>query len=157
MDHQWLLDSVQATHALGVKFGKALEGDLTLALVGPLGAGKTRFVKALAQGNATTEAPDVTSPTFTLVHEYPGRVHLYHVDVYRLETSGALYALGWEEWQRPGAVVVIEWADRVRDLLQDDVLWLTFEVTGETSRRLSAMAQGENASGCLSRVVSVNR
>ena len=114
--------------------GRALAGELragdVLALVGGLGAGKTQFVKGLAAGLGLD--PDgVTSPTFTLLHEYraPGvRLPLFHADFYRLETAAEVATLGWEELVDEGAgVAAVEWADRFPELLPPGTRWLRFD------------------------------
>jgi tRNA threonylcarbamoyladenosine biosynthesis protein TsaE len=125
---------------------------LIVGLVGPLGAGKTQLVKGMAVGNALGDPKKVTSPTFTLVHEYPGRLQLYHVDAYRLQRSEELAALGFEEWIRPDATVVIEWADRVYAVIPDDRLWVELEVTGPTTRRMTFTAVGKPATITLDRL-----
>lgn len=141
--------SVDATIALGEALGRSLVGGLTIGLVGPLGAGKTQLVKGMATGNAVDDARRVTSPTFTLIHEYPGRLNLYHVDVYRLRNSAELLALGFDELAAPGSVVVVEWADRVRAVMPDEALWITLNFTGEARRRISFLATGDAATRCL--------
>lgn len=149
--------SADATIALGEALGRSLVGGLTIGLVGPLGAGKTQLVKGIASGNAVGDARRVTSPTFTLIHEYPGRLNLYHVDVYRLRNPAELLALGFDELATPGAVVVVEWADRVRVVMPDEALWVTLTVTGDTCRRLSFVAAGEAATRCLAGVFPTGR
>ncbi len=124
-------------------------GGLTVALAGPLGAGKTQLVKGIASGNAVGDVRRVTSPTFTLVHEYPGRLRLHHVDVYRLRGSRELLAIGFEELVDPDAIVVVEWADRVRSVIPEEALWVTLTVTGATSRSVAFAATGKAATRCL--------
>lgn len=124
-------------------------GGLTIGLVGPLGAGKTQLVKGIAAGNAVDDVRKVTSPTFTLVHEYPGRLTLYHVDAYRLTGAPELIALGFDELIRPDAAVVVEWADRVRPAIPDEALWVELTPTGNTSRTLAFHATGSEAIRCL--------
>ena len=136
-------DSPARTLALGECVGRSLVGGLVLGLVGPLGAGKTQLVKGIARGNEAAPETSVTSPTFTLVHEYAGRLTLYHADVYRLRGAAELLGLGFDEWMRPDAAVVVEWADRMRDVLPDDTLWVTCEVTGDERRTLRFEARGE--------------
>ena len=116
--------------------------------MGQLGAGKTQLVKGIAAGNSVSDPTQVTSPTFTLANEYAGRLHLYHLDAYRLETGDDLDALGFEEMIEPGCAAVVEWADRVQDALPDDRLTVRFELTGAESRRLTITASGET-SQCL--------
>jgi tRNA threonylcarbamoyladenosine biosynthesis protein TsaE len=133
-------NSPQETRDLGQRLGARLTGGEVIALIGPLGAGKTELVKGLAAGNAQTDPALVTSPTFVLVNEYPGPRQLYHLDAYRLTCGAELEALGFEEMVSPDSVAVIEWADRVEDALPDDRLDITLEPTGDTSRKLTLRA-----------------
>ena len=147
--------SVDETISLGESLGRSFVGGLQIGLVGPLGAGKTHLVKGMAAGNTTGDPgarASVTSPTFTLLHEYAGRLRLYHADLYRLTDPGELIALGYDEWCTGDSVVVIEWADRFRSTLGDDVLWVELRRTGEASRSVIFEAQGEPARDCLDRL-----
>jgi len=145
----WETFSVEATHALGAALGRALSGGVAIGIVGPLGAGKTHLVKGIAAGNGTVDPRKITSPTFTLIHEYPGRLRLYHVDAYRLRGPSELIALGFDELVTPDSVVVVEWADRVRAAMPTDTLWIEITPTQESSRRLSFHAGGPLAQQCL--------
>lgn len=145
-------NSVEETLALGAALGRAFVGELQIGLIGSLGAGKTHLVKGMAQGNAKSESPSVTSPTFTLVHEYTGRMRLFHADLYRLQRPEELVALGYDEWLDANSVVVIEWADRFRDVLGDDVLWIELNSTGTNLRTFRFEACGEAAETCLNRL-----
>lgn len=119
--------------ALGRELAPTLEPGCVLALVGGLGAGKTRFAKGLAAG--LDFAGEVTSPTFSLVHEYlGGRLPVFHFDFYRLESPEALLAIGWDEFLEAGGVVVAEWADRFAELLPESARWLHFEVIPDGRR-----------------------
>jgi len=102
------------TEALGERFGRAAQAGLVIALSGDLGAGKTQFVRGLARGLGC--AGRVHSPTFTLVNEYGGgRLTLFHLDLYRLETPAQLYSAGIEDFFLPDGVSVIEWAERLEE------------------------------------------
>ncbi|MBA2273650.1 MAG: tRNA (adenosine(37)-N6)-threonylcarbamoyltransferase complex ATPase subunit type 1 TsaE [Actinobacteria bacterium] len=105
------------TRLLGEALAPELAPGDIIALGGELGAGKTVWVQGLAAGLGVSAR--VTSPTFTLVHEYHGRHRLLHVDVYRLESIGDLVDLGFEEWLESDAIMVIEWGDAVGPLLPD--------------------------------------
>ncbi len=129
--------------------GRSLIEGLTIGLVGPLGAGKTELVKGIAAGNTLDDVRKVTSPTFTLVHEYPGRIRLYHLDAYRLSGPADLLALGFDELTRTDTAVVVEWADRVRSAMPDDTLWVELTSTGEARRTLTFTAGGDTADRCL--------
>src|SRR5271170_7136882 len=101
------------TESLGEKFGRAAERGFVFALSGDLGAGKTQFVKGLARGLGVTAR--VHSPTFTLVNEYGGgRLKLFHLDLYRLETRAQILSAGIGEFLSPDGVAVIEWAERLK-------------------------------------------
>ena len=125
------------TEALGEKFGRAAGRGRVIALSGDLGAGKTQFVRGLARG---LEIPGrVHSPTFTLVNEYGGgRLKLFHLDLYRLETRGQILSAGIEDFLKPDGVAVIEWAERICDLRSAiyDLKKVQFEIVSETERKI---------------------
>jgi len=129
--------SVDETIALGRAMGKQLQGGEVIALAGTLGTGKTHFIKGLALGLDVADADVVTSPTFTLINEYEGRLPLYHADAYRLEKADQLAALGFDEMCSGLGVVVVEWADRVRPLMNDyKPINIYLEHRGENERSL---------------------
>ena len=149
--------SVDETISLGESLARSFVGGLQIGLIGPLGAGKTHLVKGMAAGNATEGMPAVTSPTFTLLNEYAGRLRLHHADFYRLKDAAELIALGYDEWCADDSVVVIEWADRFRSTLGDDVLWIELRPTGESHRSVAFKASGEPATSCLSKLQAALR
>ncbi|MBI2150202.1 MAG: tRNA (adenosine(37)-N6)-threonylcarbamoyltransferase complex ATPase subunit type 1 TsaE [Acidobacteria bacterium] len=105
--------SEQQTRDFARDLASALKFPAHILLYGDLGAGKTVFAKGLAAGFGVTDVDEVTSPTFTLINRYTGRVRIYHIDLYRVET-GALEGLGLEEiFDEPGAAVIVEWAERL--------------------------------------------
>jgi tRNA threonylcarbamoyladenosine biosynthesis protein TsaE len=112
--------SPDATRALAAALGPLLEPGDVVSLVGGLGAGKTAFAQGVAQGLGV-EGP-VTSPTFTIVQEYEGRLPVAHVDVYRLDTVQDLYDLGFDEVIDDGRVTIVEWGDRIAQALPADHL-----------------------------------
>ena len=123
------------TKALGERLAEKIETGDVLALVGDLGAGKTQFVKGLAKGLGSTVV--VTSPTFTLVHEYQdSRLPIYHFDFYRIESLAALRAIGFDEIVFGDGVSVIEWADRFADAIPPRARWIKFEIVSENQRRI---------------------
>jgi len=129
--------SVDETIALGRTIGKQLQGGEVIALEGTLGTGKTHFIKGLALGLDVADVDVVTSPTFTLINEYEGRLQLYHADAYRLEKADELAALGFDEMCGGLGVVVVEWADRVRSLMDDyKPINIYLEHRGENERAL---------------------
>ncbi|HNQ24724.1 MAG TPA: tRNA (adenosine(37)-N6)-threonylcarbamoyltransferase complex ATPase subunit type 1 TsaE [Phycisphaerae bacterium] len=146
---KWDTNTPDGTRTLGAILGACLPGGMVVALVGGLGSGKTVLVQGLAAGNAVGPAVEVTSPTFTLVHEYPGRLTLYHLDAYRLKDAADFARLGFDELLREDSAAVVEWADRVRPALPEDALWITLEVLGPTARRLTLRAAGPRSEQCL--------
>jgi tRNA threonylcarbamoyladenosine biosynthesis protein TsaE len=102
------------TESLGERWGRDAQRGLVIALSGDLGAGKTQLVRGIARGLAVTSR--VHSPTFTLVNEYGGgRLKLFHLDLYRLESPGQIHSAGIEEFLQPDGVAVIEWAERLTE------------------------------------------
>jgi tRNA threonylcarbamoyladenosine biosynthesis protein TsaE len=112
-------DSEADTLRWGLRIGQALRGPTVISLTGELGCGKTCFVKGLAQGLAVPDHIVVTSPTFALIHEYPGRLPLVHVDLYRLEWPSEFEDIGLFEIMESPAVVAIEWGERLADELPE--------------------------------------
>jgi tRNA threonylcarbamoyladenosine biosynthesis protein TsaE len=107
--------SAEETVALGRKLGNILEGGDTLCLNGDLGTGKTAFTGGIAK--ALNIGGYITSPTFTIVNEYKGRLPLYHFDVYRIANPDDMFETGFDEYIGGDGIVVIEWADQIRDIL----------------------------------------
>jgi len=125
------------TRSLGESWGRVAERGRVFALSGDLGAGKTELVKGIARGLGV--ATRVHSPTFTLVNEYgDGRLPLFHLDLYRLETPGQIIAAGLEEFFQPEGVTVIEWAERIYDLQFTicDLMKVQIEIVNEAERRI---------------------
>ncbi len=126
--------SVDQTIALGRELGECLQPGDVVALVGRLGAGKTHLSKGLALGLGVADAKNVNSPTFVLVNEYAGRSPIHHIDAYRLNDPIELDALGFDEMLTDGAIVLLEWADRVAAALPSGALWIEIETPSEDSR-----------------------
>jgi tRNA threonylcarbamoyladenosine biosynthesis protein TsaE len=141
----WTLDlpDPEATAAFGHLLGGLLFPGAVVALVGPLGAGKTHLVRAVAEGLGLADGRQVASPTFVLIREYPARLPIYHFDAYRLKDEGEFLDLGAHEYLTGNGVCLIEWADRVPGCLPPKLLRLTLTITGETSRRLHLEAVGD--------------
>ena len=128
-------ESVEAMEALGREAATQVRPGTVIALVGGLGAGKTHWTKGFVAGIGS--AADVTSPTFGLIHEYSGgRLPVFHLDFYRLDSAAELVALGWDELLEEDGVVIAEWADKFPELLPPDTLWLQFTVEPDGSRTL---------------------
>jgi tRNA threonylcarbamoyladenosine biosynthesis protein TsaE len=136
--------SADETRKLGQKIGTLTNRPLIIALSGDLGSGKTAFVQGLAMG---LEVPDdyyITSPTFTLINEYPGRLRLMHVDLYRLDSIADLEDLGLDESLYDQAVIAIEWADKLSDRLPASHLAVSMEIIDDNCRTLSLDATGHH-------------
>lgn len=144
-------NEVGETQALGRLLGGCVGAGQVVALVGPLGAGKTCLVKGVVAGLGLKDTRRVVSPTYLIVKEYEARLHVYHVDAYRLDGSGDLSALGFEEMCAAGGVVLVEWADRVCSAMPEDHLRITLEPAGATRRRIVIEALGEQSAALASR------
>ena len=131
----FISNSPAETKKFGRQFAKKLSAGAVLALKGELGSGKTQFVKGLAAGVGSAAA--VTSPTFTIVHEYSGgRWPIYHFDFFRIEDRQSAGRLGLDEYFFDDGVSVIEWADRFPDLIPASAQWISFEMKSENERAI---------------------
>ncbi len=132
------ITSAAITHSAEetIAFGRRLAGELSPPLIvllrGDLGAGKTTLVKGIAEGFEAALAEDVTSPTFTLVHEYRGpHVTLYHIDLYRIDTQRDLETLGVDDLLAPNCILLIEWGEKFPRFERDKIVEITLEQVGE--------------------------
>lgn len=135
------LPTLEATEGLGVAIAARLFPGAVIALVGPLGAGKTTLVRSIAAALGV-DRRQVFSPTFSLVHEYAGRLPVFHFDTYRLPDAAAFADLGAAEYFADDGVCVVEWADRVTEVLPPEYLRIELEHVGETERRAALSATG---------------
>jgi tRNA threonylcarbamoyladenosine biosynthesis protein TsaE len=124
-----------------IEFGRALAELLAppklVLLRGDLGAGKTTLVKGIAAGFGSAQEEEVTSPTFTLVHEYRGqRANLYHIDLYRVDTPRQLETLGLDDLMSPNSVLLIEWGEKFQRFERDWNVEIALDRVGETDRRI---------------------
>ena len=152
--NDWTLrsDSPEATLAIGRALGRSAEPGLVIALIGPLGAGKTQLVRGFAEGLEIADSRLVSSPTFVLIQEYAARLCIYHFDVYRLATPDEFVALGPEEYFEREGVCLVEWADRVMECLPGDRLDIQFAISGTTHRHLALRAMGDRPNRVLARL-----
>ena len=126
-------NSPAETKALGRRFANDVSAGAVLALQGDLGTGKTEFTKGFVAGIGSNA--EVTSPTFTILHEYAGgRLPVYHFDFFRLENPARLAQIGFDECLFGNGVCVIEWADRFAELISDKALWIRFETKSPEQR-----------------------
>jgi tRNA threonylcarbamoyladenosine biosynthesis protein TsaE len=141
------------TTEFGRRLGSLAFPGMVIALVGPLGAGKTFLVRAVAEGLLIDNSDVVTSPTFVLVHEYPARLPIYHFDAYRLVGEGEFRDLGVHEYYQAQGVCVIEWADKVVGMLPTEYLDVRIEPTGPLSRRLDLNPYGRTYEELLEKLI----
>lgn len=128
--------SDEETQAVGRKLAAKLPASGIVLLIGELGAGKTTLTKGIAEGLGATSADEVSSPTFTLIHEYGDPVSVYHVDLYRLDTAEQVRRLGLEELFDGPALLLIEWAERFPELWPDERVEVRLTHQGEDNRRI---------------------
>lgn len=130
---------------MGRRIGEQLRGGEVIGLVGPLGSGKTHLIKGIAAGvGAEGGAQAVNSPTFVIVNEYVGRLEVYHIDAYRLDSAEQFEQIGFDDYCHPGSVVVIEWADKVEPALKGiDVIRVELQHAGRTVRSIHFEGLGE--------------
>lgn len=129
------LAQVGDTVAWGRSLAATLHGGDVVALVGNLGAGKTHATKGIVAGLGCDA--EVSSPTFTLVHEYEGgRLVAFHFDFYRLESAQEVLNIAWDDYLDAGGVVIVEWADRFPELIPDGARWFDFEILPDGARQV---------------------
>ena len=120
---EYISHSPTETESIGEALGNNLLPGTVLAYIGDLGMGKTAFTRGLARGLGCSGR--VTSPTFTIVNEYHGKIPLFHFDMYRLVDSDDLFDIGWEGYLERGGVCAVEWSERITDALPEDTLFVT--------------------------------
>ncbi len=131
-------NSANETVKFGQKFGSQLKGGEVIAFYGNLGSGKTHLIKGIVAGLGAEDAVnEVTSPTFVLVNEYSGRLEIYHLDAYRLDSIAQFEQIGFDDYCHPGSIVLIEWADKVEQALTG-INYIKIELShlGPTARRI---------------------
>ena len=134
--------SAEETIAFGRTLATELTPPLLILLRGDLGAGKTTLVKGIAEGFGAASADDVTSPTFTLVHEYRGpRAALYHIDLYRVDTERELETMGLDDLVGPANILLIEWGDKFPRFVRERNVEIVLERIDESERRIQVTGQ----------------
>jgi len=134
---EFISNSPQETIALGRRLGSQLKGGEVIGICGLLGSGKTHLIKGIAAGAGAEDSKQVNSPTFVIVNEYSGRLDIYHIDAYRLNSISEFEMLGFDEYCRPQSVVLIEWADKIESVLKA-VNYIHIELfhAGDTKRKI---------------------
>jgi tRNA threonylcarbamoyladenosine biosynthesis protein TsaE len=136
------IESITHSAAETIEFGRQLAARLAppklVLLRGDLGAGKTTMVKGIAEAFDAAAQDDVTSPTFTLIHEYRGpKVTVFHIDLYRIDTERELATLGLDDYMREDAVLLIEWGEKFPRFLQERDVEIAIERVGENDRKIN--------------------
>ena len=138
---EFITHSPEETIALGRSLAAALLPPKVVLLRGDLGAGKTTLVKGIAEGFQAASEEDVTSPTFTLVHEYRGpSASVFHIDLYRVDTPRQLETLGLDDLMSGNSVLLIEWGEKFARFVRERDVEIALERVGETERRISVIS-----------------
>lgn len=135
--------STSETIRIGKNIGSVLLPGDVVALVGELGTGKTQFIKGLAAGVGVGKPTYISSPSFTLINEYAGKVPFYHIDLFRLKSEKEAEELGLEEYFQGGGITAIEWADKIPSLFPQEILWIHIRYTGEHTRSFEIIGRGD--------------
>ena len=128
--------SPEETQAIGRQIGETLKVGDVIALIGDLGAGKTCLTQGIARGIGIASHEVVNSPSYTLINEYAGEIPIYHIDLYRLKHHGEIVDLGLEEFLEGNGICIIEWADRMSNLLPANRIQVTMTWVDETTRAI---------------------
>ncbi len=146
--------SSSETIRFGKQIGRLLNCGDVVALMGELGAGKTQFIKGLAQGAGVGRSAYVSSPSFTLINEYKGEMPFYHIDLYRLEEEKEAEELGLEDYFHGEGITAVEWADRIPSLLPGELLRVHIHYTGKQTRSLEIVAKGKRYLNLVNQIQS---
>jgi len=142
-DWRFITTSAEATRRLGRMFGRHLHHGAVIRLNGDLGCGKTCFVKGLAEGLEVPQGYTVTSPTYALMHDYPGRLTLVHADLYRIHDEIDAESIGLWDVMDDGHVVAVEWANRIEDgAWPDESISIDFKRIASGTRQVTAFGCG---------------
>ena len=141
--------SLEETQKLGENLGTPIAAPALLALTGELGSGKTAFVQGLARGLGVPQEYYITSPSFTLINEYPGRRRLFHVDLYRLENYTDLEETGLYDILEGDGVVAVEWAEKLPEDLLSTYIAIGFNIIDDETREINLIAYGHDAVGLI--------
>jgi len=128
------------TVAFGKKLGEKLKSGDVVALYGELGAGKTAFTRGVAEGLGIKMS--ISSPTFTIVNEYPGEIPLFHFDMYRLESENELFDIGWDDYHDRGGICIVEWSEKVPGAFLPETISVKIDNLGENSRKITVSNEG---------------
>lgn len=136
-DFNIISNSADETIEFGRRLGSQLKGGEIIGVCGQLGSGKTHLIKGIAAGAGAKDCKNVNSPTFVIINEYSGRLDIYHIDAYRLNSISEFEMLGFDDFCYPSSVVLIEWVDKIEAALQSiDYIRIELEHAGEFKRKI---------------------
>jgi tRNA threonylcarbamoyladenosine biosynthesis protein TsaE len=144
--------SPSETQSLGERIGRKLDATIIICLSGELGSGKTSFVQGLARGLDVAGKYYITSPTYSIIHEYPGRIALFHIDLYRLRGKEEIYETGLYEILDRTGIFAIEWPELLMNDLPQEYLAIDFKIEGDFKRGIGMAAHGEKAAELLKKM-----
>lgn len=148
--------SPEETQKIAETIGKHIPKDTVLTMYGDLGSGKTTFVQGLAKG---LEVPDdyyITSPTYSIINEYPGRLPFYHMDLYRISDFDELYEIGFEEILEQEGVIAIEWPERLPEDFFKSYIKIDMEIMESDSRKISVITYGLKLPDLIQKLSDLN-
>ncbi len=131
--------SAEETHQLGKAFGQSLQGGSVMAFFGDLGAGKTTFIRGLAEGTGFADLRSVCSPTFTFLNTYLGNKAIFHFDLYRLPNEKEFFEAGFDEYLTADGICCIEWAEKIAPSLPSHAYIVTLSYVGENARQIEIL------------------
>lgn len=145
MDYDVVSNSVEETIELGRKIGEQLKGGEVLGICGQLGSGKTHLIKGIASGCECGDCCEVNSPTYVIVNEYAGRLDVYHIDAYRLNSISEFEQIGFDDFCDQSSVILIEWADKIETALKG-INYIRIEIfhTSQNKRKINIKNMSEN-------------
>jgi tRNA threonylcarbamoyladenosine biosynthesis protein TsaE len=149
------LTSLEKTETFGRLLGQIVDPGDVITLQGPLGAGKTALTQAIARGLGVDPRIYVTSPTFSLLHEYLGRIPLYHMDLYRLAGEDDVESLGFTEYLSGNGVTVIEWPERLGGLVPVLRLEIELRISGKAGRTANLTGHGDDWQKKVAEIISM--
>ena len=156
LKHKLVIQTRSASETIRV--GKTIGSRLLLgdvvALVGELGAGKTQFIKGLAAGAGIENSAYISSPSFTLIHEYPGKIPFYHIDLFRLGREQEAEELGLEDYFQGRGITAIEWADKIPSLLPEELLFISITYLDKNIRSVEIAGRGRRYEDLVNQVQS---
>ncbi|MBW1649785.1 MAG: tRNA (adenosine(37)-N6)-threonylcarbamoyltransferase complex ATPase subunit type 1 TsaE [Deltaproteobacteria bacterium] len=141
-------ENIEKTRLIGKFIGEKIARGSIICLYGKLGSGKTAFVQGIGKGLLIPEKHYITSPTYTLINEYPSKTNLFHIDLYRIEDKNDLENIGFYEVFDHKSIIAIEWAERLGENFFSDYLEVKFKIISDNLRIISFTGHGKNGINC---------